>query len=86
MQFDFGYYYSFVIALFNLIGLCVCCIYALEPINTWLRLYQMRQDEIRRVIEFRAQLIRDAKERKETRRQKKLARFENFKIDLDNNG
>ena len=82
MLFDYGYYYSFGIWVYMMLGLAICGLYALAPLATWVRLYRLRKEQYRIAIEFRARLIREAKERKEARKQKKLASFNNFAIDL----
>jgi hypothetical protein len=49
---------------------------------TIIRLREFRLHQIRLAQELRACLIREAKERKEVRKQKKLKAFNDFKIDL----
>ena len=73
-MFDIGYIFSFVIAGYNIVALIICFIYVgLEPIKTWYRLRNMRKAQIALAKELREFLIRDAKMRKERRKQKKLA-------------
>jgi len=82
LQFNYGYLYSALLAIYNTISLGMCAMYALEPLTTWLRMRWMRLEQIRMAIELRARLIREAKERKEARKQKKLEAFNNFTINL----
>ena len=83
MQFNFGYLYALLMGIYNFIGLAIVTLYAFEPIFTWIRLTFMRMDQIELAVNLRAILIKEAKERKEMRKQKKLAAFNNFKIDID---
>ena len=69
--------------IYNIIGLTFATLYAFEPIFTWIRLSFMRIANIEEAVKFRANLIKEAKERKEERKQKKLAAFNNFVIDVD---
>lgn len=68
MMFDFGYYYTFTVWVYSMIGLAICGVYALEPVLTWIRLCRLRKEQYRIAIEFRANLIREAKERKEAKK------------------
>jgi len=68
---------------YGVVGAAVCFNYgAVEPVIRAVRLRNLRIEQIRLAIELRATLIREAKERKETRKQKKLEAFNNFTIDL----
>ena len=83
IQYDIGYVYSIMLMSYNVICLVVCLIYAGgEPCSTWLRLRNMRLHQIQLAQELRACLIREAKERKEIRKQKKLKAFNEFRIDI----
>lgn len=85
MQFNFGYFYSLMLGAWCTLSLIFPIIYSLEPISTWIRLRALRLEQIRLAIEFRERLIREAKERKEERKQKKLKMFDDFKIDIGEN-
>ena len=82
MQFNFGYLYALIMVIYNFIGLSIATIYAFEPVFTWIRLSFMRMAQIELAVNLRANLIKEAKERKEERKQKKIAAFNNFVIDI----
>ena len=83
MQYDIGYIYTAILLVYHVICLIIITLYiVIEPITTWIRLRELRLHQIRLAQELRACLIREAKERKEVRKQKKLKAFNDFKISL----
>jgi len=68
---------------YGVIGAAVSFNYgAAEPVKRAVRLRNLRQHQIGLAVEVRATLIREAKERKEARKQRKVEAFNNFTIDL----
>lgn len=83
VQYDLGYVYSIILMVYNIGCLILCFVYAAgEPCTTWARLRRQRLHQIQLAKELRACLIREAKERKEVRKQKKLKAFNDFRIDI----
>ena len=76
--------YSALLFIYNTISLGIVVMYGLEPLITWIRMKFMREEQLRIARELRATLIREAKERKEARKQKILQSFNHFQIGIGN--
>ena len=83
VQFDMGYIYSLVLVGYNCVALAICFTYIVpEPFYTWWRLREMRKAQIRLAIELKEFLIKEAKIRKERRKQRKIKAFHAFRVQI----
>lgn len=83
LQHDFGYTFSLLIGIYATIGLFTASAYGLaEPAIRWYRLRALRLMQIRLAMELRATLIREARERKDARKNRRVDNFNAFTVDF----
>lgn len=86
LQFEFGYLYSMALEFYAVFGISIVFVYGFsEPLMRLYRLRWLRLEQVRLAIELRETLIREARERKEARKDKRIKSFEQWTVNFGHN-